>query len=224
MQRSDLPVFRRIDPETLSEMETSGGVTCRRYTRGSLILHTGDLVHELGVVLRGCVMIESLDLLGNRSFVNFIQAGQCFAETYALCGEPLMVDAVCAEDAEILFLDLTAVMCERNRRKPWYPAFMSELLTMTAQKNLALFDRIFCTTPKGIRARLLTYLSGQAVRAKAASFSIPFNRQELADYLNLDRSALSKELCKMRDEGILRFRKNHFVLLKPERPCGGQND
>ena len=125
MQRSDLPVLRRIDPETLSEMETSGGVTCRRYTRGSLILHTGDLVHELGVVLHGCVMIESLDLLGNRSIVNLIPAGQCFAETYALCGEPLMVDAVCAEDAEILFLDLTAVMCERSRRKPWYPAFMS---------------------------------------------------------------------------------------------------
>ena len=70
----------------------------------------------------------------------------------------------------------------------------------------------------------MAYLLMQAKQNKSRIFSIPYDRQELADYLNLDRSALSKELCKMRDEGILRFRKNHIVLLKPERPCGGQND
>ena len=80
------------------------------------------------------------------------------------------------------------------------------------KKNLTLSRRILCTAPKTVRGRLLTYLSGQAVQAGGMEFDLPFNRQQLADYLNLDRSALSKELCRMRDEGLLTFRKNHFVL------------
>ena len=80
------------------------------------------------------------------------------------------------------------------------------------RKNLGLSRRIFCTTPKTVRGRLLTYLSGQAVQAGSKTFDLPFNRQQLADYLNLDRSALSKELGRMRDEGLLEFEKNHFVL------------
>ena len=81
------------------------------------------------------------------------------------------------------------------------------------QKNLILSQRIFCTAPKTIRSRLLIYLSAQARRVGSDSFAIPFDRQQLADYLNLDRSALSKELGKMRDEGILEFHKNQFRLL-----------
>lgn len=80
------------------------------------------------------------------------------------------------------------------------------------RKSLSLSQRIFCTTPKTVRGRLLTYFSAQAVKAGGLEFDVPFNRQQMADYLNLDRSALSKELCKMRDEGLLEFEKNHFRL------------
>ena len=80
------------------------------------------------------------------------------------------------------------------------------------RKNLSLSQRIFCTTPKTVRGRLLTYFSAQAARCGRMAFEVPFNRHQMADYLNLDRSALSKELCKMRDEGLLEFDKNRFVL------------
>ena len=86
------------------------------------------------------------------------------------------------------------------------------LLQISLRKNLALSQRIFCTTPKTIRGRLLVYLSNQAAKAGSNYFKIPFDRQGLADYLNVDRSALSKELGKMRDEGILTTWKNEFTL------------
>ena len=89
---------------------------------------------------------------------------------------------------------------------------LRNLLTVSMRKNLSLSQRIFCTTPKTVRGRLLTYFSAQAARSGSLQFEIPFNRQQLADYLNLDRSALSKELCKMRDEGLLTFEKNRFAL------------
>ncbi len=89
---------------------------------------------------------------------------------------------------------------------------MQNILYISVQKNLILSRRIFCTTPKTVRSRLFIYLSTEAAKAKSTTFQIPFDRQGLADYLNLDRSALSKELGKMRDEGILEFHKNKFVL------------
>ena len=89
---------------------------------------------------------------------------------------------------------------------------LRNLLTVSMRKNLSLSQRIFCTTPKTVRGRLLTYFSAQAARCGRMEFEVPFNRQQMADYLNLDRSALSKELCKRRDEGLLEFHKNRFVL------------
>ena len=104
---------------------------------------------------------------------------------------------------------------------PWYAcgmgfaaALIRNLLAVTSQKNLALSRRIFHTSPKTIRGRLLSYLSAQALRENSRSFAIPFDRQQLADYLGVDRSALSAELGRMRAEGLIRFRKNEFELLR----------
>ena len=111
-----------------------------------------------------------------------------------------------------IFLNLETLMQPRYKDTLWTDKIMQNLLRISIYKNLILSNRIFCTTPKTIRGRLLIYLSSQASKAESTVFQISFNRQELADYLNLDRSALSKELGKMRDEGILEFRKNQFVL------------
>ena len=113
----------------------------------------------------------------------------------------------------MLFVDLDRLLSPENAGKSWYMKLLRALMTLCAQKNLLLSSRIFSTTPKSVRGRLLTFLSQQSVRAGATEFSVPFNRQQMADYLNLDRSALSKELCRMRDEGMLEFRKNRFHLL-----------
>lgn len=122
-----------------------------------------------------------------------------------------MVDAVAAEHCEILFLH-TAALTDARIKPALQDKLLRRLLAVSMRKNLSLSQRIFCTTPKTVRGRLLTYFSAQAARCGRMAFEVPFNRQQMADYLNLDRSALSKELCKMRDEGLLEFDKNRFVL------------
>lgn len=205
------PLFHDLELADLEEMRTCGCMRRAIFKKGQVILHAGDAVRELGIVVSGRVNIESVDLWGGKSLLSDVPSGQVFAESYAWCGEPLMVDAVAAQDCEICFLDLSAIRsCARTAS--WQNKLLHNLLSVSVRKNLALTGRSFCTAPKSVRGRLLTYLSAQAVRAGSPAFQISFNRQQMADYLNLDRSALSKELGRMRDEGLLTFQKNHFVL------------
>ena len=205
------PLFQGLSAEEWAALEQSGCLRTKSYPRHAVIFHAGEQVHALGVVLRGTVHIENLDLWGSKSILSSISAGQAFAETYAFCGEALMVDAVAAEHCEILFLH-TAAFTDARIEPALKDKLLRRLLAVSMRKNLSLSPRIFCTTPKTVRGRLLTYFSAQAARCGRMEFEVPFNRQQMADYLNLDRSALSKELCKMRDEGLLEFDKNRFVL------------
>ena len=141
-----------------------------------------------------------------------LSEGQVFAETYALCHEPMMVDAVAADFCEILFLNFNMLMEKQNIGQSWYSKILNNMLQVSVQKNLLLSNRIFCTTAKTIRGRLLTYLSSVSVKNGSTTFQVPFDRQQMADYLNLDRSALSKELGRMRDDGLIEFYKNTFKL------------
>ena len=211
MDYSSIFLFQGLAEADIAQMERCHCLRQKAFSRRETIFRTGSTVHEIGIVLRGSVHIESIDLWGNKSILSEVGEGQAFAETYAFCGEPLMVDVLAASDCEVLFLDVAALSCPHAEHS-WQDRLLRNLLRVSMKKNLALSRRIFCTTPKTVRGRLLTYLSGQAVQTGRMEFDLPFNRQQLADYLNLDRSALSKELCRMRDEGLLTFSKNHFVL------------
>lgn len=213
MQKIQTPLFRGIRDEAFEQMRQYGGVRQKQFGKGETIFHTGDTVHELGIVLSGSVNIENIDLWGNKSILSHIPAGQVFAETYAYCGEPMMVDAVADEDTQVLFLNLDRLLRTPHPECGWQQVLNNNLLSISLHKNLALSERIFCTSPKTIRGRLLLYLSNQSAKTGSRTFTIPFNRQALADYLNLDRSALSKELGKMRDEHLLLVEKNTFTLL-----------
>ena len=210
------PLFRGLSPEAMLCLEQAGCLRRQRYEKNSMILHAGTVVAELGIVLSGGVRIECVDLWGNCSILGYAGAGEIFAETYALCGAPLRVDAVASEDTEVQFFHLVRFMAAGLGGEPWYGTVLQRLLSMTAAKNLALSGRIMCTSSRHVRSRVLSYLSMQAMEQATRSFEIPFNRQQMADYLNLDRSALSKTLCELRDEGVLRFRKNRFELLNGE--------
>ncbi len=218
MNLSSNPIFRGISEEELGEIFSLSYTRQNSYEKNQIIFHSGDTIHEIGIILNGSVHIEMIDFWGNKSILSSFGAGQVFAETYALCKEPMLVDAVAAEKSQILFLDL-ALLSDHSPAAStvWQQKLIHNLLSISVQKNLVLTSRIFCTTPKTIRERLLTYLSSQSLKAGSSSFDIPFNRQQLADYLNLDRSALSKELGTMRDDGILEFHKNHFTLKSHEQ-------
>ncbi len=211
MQHIPSPLFRGLSEEDLDALSAAGLLRRKAFEKHTVIFCAGDRVQEIGVVLRGTVHIENLDLWGTKSILSSISAGQAFAETYAFCGDALMVDAVAAEDCEVLFLH-TRALSDAKLDAGLRNTLLHNLLAVSMRKNLSLSQRIFCTTPKTVRGRLLTYFSAQAAKAGGLEFEIPFNRQQMADYLNLDRSALSKELCRMRDEGLLEFEKNRFVL------------
>lgn len=185
----------------------------RSYEKGHPVYRVGDTAHALCVLLSGGVTIERDDAWGNKTILDHIGPGAVFAETYACVpGTPMMVSAVAAEPSEVLFLPMDHLFTPAGREDSGRDILLRNLLDVTARKNLTLTRKIFHTTPKSLRGRLLSYLSAQAVQNGCDTFDIPFDRQQLADYLGADRSALSNELSKMQRDGLLSFRKNHFVL------------
>lgn len=207
------PLFRGTTQEEISTMLTCLNVREKSYPKGAAILRTGDIIHELGIVMAGSVIIENDDLWGNKTILDQVGPGMVFAETYAcIQGEALMVNVIAGEETDILFLDIGRILQSYSNACVYHAKLINNLLTITAQKNLRLSRRSFHTAPKSIRGRVLSYLSFQAIQQGNRSFYIPFNRQQLADYLNVDRSALSNELSKMQREGLMTIEKNHFVM------------
>lgn len=213
MKKIQSHIFSGISDPEWEAMLACNCMRREHFEKGKTIFHTGEKIYVIGIVLSGMVNIEHIDYWGNKSLLNHISKGQLFGESYALRGETVMVNAVTAEPSEILFLDLELITHARFSGQSFHDKLLRNLLAISLQKNIMLANRIFCTTPKTIRGRLLIYLSEESAKAGSATFQIPFNRQELADYLNLDRSALSKELGKMQKEGLLAFHKNHFTIL-----------
>lgn len=189
------------------------GAKQRHFSKGDIIFQAGDVIRSLGLVLSGHVNIENDDIWGNKSILDNIGPGQVFAETYAcIPGEPMMVSVVASEAVDVLFLNVGQGIQNSSGENPGWGRLIQNLLAVSAQKNLNLSRRIFHTSPKSIRGRLLSYLSYQAARQRSLQFTIPFNRQQLADYLSVDRSAMSNELSKMQREGLLTVNRNYFVL------------
>lgn len=182
------------------------------YKKEKIILGAGSIVTDIGLILSGSVRIEYADLWGNKSILGITPAGSTFAESYAcIPNEPMMIDAVANEDCNILFISVPKLftpcpVCESQNK------LIQNLVMISAEKNLQLSRRSMHTSPKTIRERLFSYFSQQVSAQGSNEITIPFNRQQLADYLNLDRSALSKELGKMQNDGLIEFHKNTFVI------------
>lgn len=212
MKKISTPLFKYITDEEWNEMCSCDCMHSTKYKKDSIIFHMGDTVDEIGIVISGNVNIENIDFQGNKTILSNIPAGHVFAETYAFCQEPMMVDAVAGETSEILFLDITFLKNSSYSSTSWYAKLIQNLLLQSMHKNLILSNRIFCTSPKTIRERLMIYLSSQSGKSGSTTFQIPFDRQQLADYLNVDRSALSKELGRMRSDELIDFYKNSFRI------------
>lgn len=214
---SKTALFQGSTAEETEKILSCLGAEEKHYRKEEIICHMGDTVTSLGVVISGSVLIENDDIWGNRSILDRVGPGQIFAETYACVpGEKLMVNVTAAEDTVILFLDVGRIIRTCPNSCAYHSKLIRNLLSISAQKNLNLSRRIFNTSSKTIRGRLLSYLSDQAVQRGEQQFDIPFNRRQLADYLGVDRSAMSNELSKMQREGLIRVERNHFELLSGE--------
>ena len=209
-------LFRGIGEEELETLLDCLGAIRRTYDRGEVILREGEPTERMGVVLSGMVLIESGDLWGGRHILGSAGPGAVFAEAYAcIPGEPLMVSVSAAEATEALFLHVGRAMTVCASACAFHTRLVQNLLGLCAEKSLQLSRRILHTGAKTIRGRLLSYFSEQVRRSGSYAFRIPYDRQQLADYLGVDRSALCGELSKMRRDGLIRYRKNQFELCGP---------
>ena len=207
-------LFRGLTDSEIAEALQALEAHEKRYEKGEILLTAGSVTERMGLVLEGNVTIESNDAWGNRTIISHVGCGQVFAETYALLeNEPMLVDVTASENCRILFLRSGRIQSLQNSQNPWALKYITNLLTISMHKNLILSGRSFHTAPKTIRGRVMAYLNSASLQRHSREFDIPFDRQQLADYLNLERSALSKELGKMQREGLVFCRKNHFTIL-----------
>ena len=202
------PLFRDIAPADLASLLDCLDARERAYEKGAWLLRRGEWTDRLGLVLSGTVHILREDFWGSRSIVGLAGPGEIFAESYALAGEPLEVSVLAASDARVLFLRVETALTGCGQ-------LTQNLTALLAEKNLTLTRKMRHMARRTTREKLLSYLSAQALRSGGPEFDIPMDRQQLADYLAVDRSAMSAALGKLRDEGVLEFRKNHFRLLEP---------
>lgn len=210
----DCALFRALTPEEIPLALSALRAQEKRYEAGSTILSAGHTTEWMGLILSGSVTVQSNDPWGNRTILSHIGPGDFFAETFAWLRDVIApVEVIANEDCSVLFLNIGLLRTLSPARHPWACRVTANLMTITAHKNLLLTGRSFHTAPKSARERIMAYLNSVAVQKQSREFDIPFDRQQLADYLNLERSAMSKELGRMRDEGLIQTRKNHFVLL-----------
>ena len=210
-------LFAGVDEDELGAMLGCLDASVQEYAKGSCVLRQGEHISRLMVLVKGRLHIQKDDYWGNRSIVSVISPGELFGEAYAAPGSgALMTDVVAVEDSAVVFLDFNRVLSVCSSGCRFHALTVRNLFFAISEKNRHLVGRLGIATQRSMRGKLTAFLSEQAKKHGSSAFEIPFNRQQMADYLSVDRSAMSNELCKMRDEGMLRFDKNRFELLETE--------
>lgn len=214
---SSCALFDGMSPEDIRAVLACLGARMRRYGRGETILSEGDPANLLGIVLSGGVQIVRVDYYGARSIVGTAETGHLFGETFVYAGVKMMpVSVVAACESEVLLIDAQRISSPCEKSCGFHNRLIFNLLHVLAAKNLMFTRKNEITSQKGTRAKLLAYLMQEAKRQRSSTFSIPFDRQALSDYLNVDRSGLSAEIGRLRREGVIECTKNRFTLIKPE--------
>lgn len=201
------------DEEILAMLDCLQAVT-GRYAKGSYIFRRGENIQDISVLVEGRIHIQRDDYWGNRSIINVLNTGEMFGEAYAAPGSGAIVnDVVAVEDSTVIFFNVKKILTVCSSACRFHSLVVQNLFLAISEKNRMLMQKLDHMSKRSTREKLISYLSEEAGKQNRGTFEIPFNRQQLADYLSVDRSAMSNELCKMRDEGLLIFQKNRFTLL-----------
>lgn len=208
-------LFRGFTKEEITSLLECLNAAVKTYRKGEYIFQAGDVTENFGMIIEGKVQIISDDYWGERQILAGFGKGQLFGEAYA-CMEkmPLLVSAIAVEESQVLMLNAHRVLQTCTSACDFHRRLVENLVGILAKKNLTLTRKIDQISKKTIRGKVLAYLSSEAGQQDSNDITVPFNRQQLAEYLAVDRSALSAELSRMQKEGIISYRKNHFVLNK----------
>lgn len=189
------------------------GAHVRQYHSGQPVLQRGHAAGPVGIVLSGAVHVARIDYWGNRTIVARIEPGGMFGEAYAYAGvAELPVSVMCARRAEILWIDAARILPAVDSACAHHTALTANMLGILARKNVLLNNKLDVLSHRRMRGKILAFLQNYAAEDPSHPFEVPFNREEMADYLGVDRSALSAELSHMQAEGLVEFHKNQFRL------------
>ena len=206
-------LFAGVEEEDVFSMLSCLGARLRTYKKGEYVLRQGQRLSDILVLAEGSLYIQKDDYWGNRSILGHIGVGETFGEAYASPESgALLNDVVAVENSSVFFFDVKRVITTCSSACRFHTLVVQNLFFAISEKNRSLVQKLDYLSRRTTREKLISYLSEEAKKQNSAYYTIPFNRQQLADYLSVDRSAMSNELCKMRDDGLLEFEKNRFKL------------
>ena len=207
-------LFAGVGEEQIDAMLSCLGTKLHAYRKGEYVFRAGEHIHNIMVLVEGNLHIQRDDYWGNRSIINQITIGEMFGEAYVAPDSGVLLnDVVAVEDSVVMFFHVQRILCVCPSACKFHSITVQNLFFAISEKNRKLVAKLGYMANRTTREKLLAYLSDEAQKQNSSTFTVPFNRQQLADFLSVDRSAMSNELCKMRNDGILIFDKNRFTLL-----------
>ena len=206
-------LFAGIGEDDIAAMLSCLGAKLCTYKKGEYILRQGECLNDILVLAAGSLHIQRDDYWGNRSIHGAVGIGEIFGEAYAAPESgTLLNDVIALEDSAVFFFDVKRIITTCSSACHFHSMVVQNLFFAISEKNRGLVQKLDYMSRRTTREKLIAYLSEEAKKQNSPYITIPYNRQQLADYLSVDRSAMSNELCKMRDDGLLEFEKNHFRL------------
>jgi len=210
----ECPLFYNVKEEDLTTMLTCLGAKEKSFEKGTLIFSEGNPADSIGIVLSGTVQISRDDYYGNRTLMGRLEPGDLFGESFAFAGvKYLPVNVIAMSPCEILLIKSHRIITPCSNACGFHNKLIFNLLKVMARKNLGFHQKIQVTSKRTTREKLMAFLMLQAKKYESNTFEIPFDRQALADYLEVDRSGLSAEISKLRKEGVLECHRSIFTLL-----------
>ena len=213
---TECALFHGLREAQIREMLPCLSARQSRFRRGQFLLRAGDRVAFAGILLSGEAEVLQEDFWGTRTLLAAVGPGDLFAEAFACAHAVSPVSVLCKTDGSVLYLNVRAVFSPCEKACAQHKALSQNLIRVLAEKNMQLNEKAGFLSQRTTREKLLAYLSAQARRAGSASFRIPFDRQQLADFLSVNRSAMSAELSRMQREGLLCADRSSFTLCQPE--------
>lgn len=206
-------LFSNIQADEVQSLLSCLSPRIQHYRKGEFIFHLQETNVPLGLVLSGMVYVMKEDFWGERTILSAVDIGEIFAEAFsAIPGKPLEVSVVAAKDTTVLLLDFNRVLHTCSNACVFHTRLVQNLIATLAGKNIMLTRKLETISKKTTRQKLLAFLSMEANKQNNSTFTIPYNRQELADYLCVERSAMSAELSKLQRDGLISYEKNRFRL------------
>ena len=205
-------IFDGIDKNSISSLLCCLQAETKKYGKGEYILNAGGYTESVGLIASGSALVIQEDFWGNRNIISRITTGQLFGEAFACSDEALNVSVISEEPCSVLWLSVTRMLTSCPASCEHHSRMIRNLISSLAQNNLRLNEKLTHMGRRSTRDKLLSYLSAEARRTGCHEFDIPFDRQQLADYLCVERSAMSNELSKLKKAGVLTFYKHHFIL------------